>query len=165
MLNDQHLFINLRDTKNYKPRDFTVVETTARIIREYMELRPPNTSHKRFFVNYHKGRCTKQPIGINKFSKIASTIARYLRLPNPEEYSVHSFRTIATTLIVQAGVSLLQLEQIRGPKSISTAENYIQNDESNLISNDEEEVVPVRLLIYEPVADDTPGTSKYIIGG
>jgi len=117
-------------------------------------------------VNYQKGRCTTQPIGINKIGKFPMRIAQYLGLPNPHEYTGHSFRTTAATLIVQAGASLLQLKQVGGWLSNANAEGYVQNDDSNRISTAERIMSNIHLPTIEVSVSnynsDEPGTSNSV---
>lgn len=96
-----------------------------------MKIRPQNMNqiNSRFFINYQNGKCYKQMVGINKFSKIPREIAQYLNLTFPEQYTGHSFRRTSATLLVDAGGDLLQLKRHGGWKSSNVAEGYI--DESN----------------------------------
>jgi hypothetical protein len=59
--------------KTKVPREFTVTKGNFKdlnlvdMVRKYATLRPSHTPHARFFINYKKGRCTVQPVGINTF--------------------------------------------------------------------------------------------------
>ncbi|EEZ99467.2 hypothetical protein TcasGA2_TC000033 [Tribolium castaneum] len=70
------------------------------------KLRPESILHKRLFINYRKQKCTVQPVGINTISKFPENIARFLCLPNPEEYTGHSFRRSSATLLADSGADL-----------------------------------------------------------
>jgi integrase len=69
------LIINIPDSKTGKSRVFTVVAVKnelandlnlIEVYRKYVSLRSPLTEHRRLFANYQKGKCTVQPVGINK---------------------------------------------------------------------------------------------------
>ncbi|KAJ3655405.1 hypothetical protein Zmor_014537 [Zophobas morio] len=73
------LIVHIPDSKTKKPRRFVVVdERNLATYRRYLELRPPSTPHKRLFLNYKKGKCTVQPVGLHSFGKFPSQIATYL---------------------------------------------------------------------------------------
>ncbi|KAJ3662785.1 hypothetical protein Zmor_007114 [Zophobas morio] len=62
------LIVHIPDSKTKKPRRFVVVdERNLATYRRYLELRPPSTPHKRLFLNYKKGKCTVQPVGLHSF--------------------------------------------------------------------------------------------------
>jgi hypothetical protein len=67
--------IMLPITKTKVTREFTVTKGNFKdlnlvdIVRKYATLRPSHTLHARFFINYKKGRCTVQPVGINTFGR------------------------------------------------------------------------------------------------
>lgn len=84
-----------------------------------------------FFVNFQKGRCTKQVIGINKLGNMPKQIAIYLNLDNPEIYTGHCFRRTAATVLVDAGADLVTLKRLGGWKSSEVAEGYIENSMRN----------------------------------
>lgn len=84
-----------------------------------------------FFLNYQNGKCTKQPVGINKFGTMAKDIAKFLQLPNPELYTGHCFRRSSATILVNAGADLLTLKRHGGWKSSNVAESYIDNSMAN----------------------------------
>ena len=88
-----HLLITVRNTKTHNPRHFVVVdELHYNIYKKYQALRPKNTESDRFFMNYQNGKCTHQFIGINKFGKMPKKIAQFLKLPDVDLYTGHSFR-------------------------------------------------------------------------
>lgn len=71
----------------------------------------------KFSANYQKGKCTRQSIGVKKFGKMPKEIATYLKLPNSELYTGHSFlRTGATTLADCEG-EFFDIKRLRGWKS------------------------------------------------
>ena len=75
--------VNIPKTKTYVQRSFTIPKKFSHFVRQYAALRPHNTSTERFFLNYQKGKCSNQVIGINKFAKTPQKIAEYLKLENP----------------------------------------------------------------------------------
>ncbi|KAJ8981032.1 hypothetical protein NQ317_007854 [Molorchus minor] len=73
-----------------------------------------------------KGKCTKQCVGINSFGKMRSEIAAFLKLPNPELYTGHSFRPSSATLLANSGEGLTDIKRLGGWKSTTVAEGYIE---------------------------------------
>lgn len=85
----QDLFlVHVRQTKTHIPRSFTISGKFAGIVQKYIDLRPVGVEATDwFFCNYQRGKCTKQFIGNNKFSKMPCRIAVYLTLPEPERHT------------------------------------------------------------------------------
>lgn len=129
----QFLLITIPDSKTHTSRRFTVIGETSKNInlihfyQNYANLRPKNATTNHFFLSYRNGKCTKQVVGINTFSKIPSLIAQYLSLPHPEEYTGHTFRRTSASLLVDSGGDILQLKQHGGWKSTAVAEGYVNN--------------------------------------
>ncbi|KAJ8982422.1 hypothetical protein NQ317_007770 [Molorchus minor] len=73
-----------------------------------------------------KGKCTKQCVGINSFGKMPSEIAAFLKLPNPELYTGHSFRCSSATLLANSDEGLTDIKRLGGRKSTTVAEGYIE---------------------------------------
>ena len=71
----------------------------VKIVRKYIQLRPKNCDHQRFFVTYRNSKCIKQPIGINTIGSVPSKIAEFLHLPNHKEYTEYCFRRSSTSLL------------------------------------------------------------------
>ncbi|XP_065223762.1 uncharacterized protein LOC135847948 [Planococcus citri] len=92
-----------------------------------MELRPPNTNEKtsQFFIQYHEGTCSRQPIGINKLRGVPKLIAKYLNLPDAEKYTGHSFRRTSTSILANAGANSETIKLHSGWKSDSAPNRYI----------------------------------------
>lgn len=67
------LVVHIRDTKNYKPRTFTVVPdgvvNCVALYNKYISLRPKNVKCNKLFLFYRGGKCSCQPVGINTFGK------------------------------------------------------------------------------------------------
>lgn len=121
------MLVALPDTKTKKHRSFTVNGEFFRIVKKYSELRPKDVNTNRFFMNYKHKKCTKQVIGKNKFAMMPRLIAEYLELPNPTEYTSHSFRRTSATLLADAGADITTLKRHGGWKSAQVAEEYIED--------------------------------------
>ncbi|CAH1381734.1 unnamed protein product [Tenebrio molitor] len=55
-----------------------------------------------------------------------STVAEFLKLPRPEEYTGHCFRRSSATLAADADVDLTSLKRLGGWKSSKVVEGYIE---------------------------------------
>ena len=126
-----HLIVDILDTKTHIDRTFTVNNPFREIIVTYMRLRPSNVTTTKFFLNYQKGKCTKQPIGINKLGAYPYKVAEWLELPDPKLYTGHSFRRTSATLLANAGASMGTLKRHGGWKSAKIAEGYIEESVNN----------------------------------
>lgn len=125
--------IKIPKTKTNKPRSFAVTSEIHSLFQKYRLLRPVNCKTDRFFLNYQNGKCTNQPIGINKFSKMPREIATVLKLPNPEKYTGHSFRRTSATLLADAGADITTLKRHGGWQSNTVAEGYIADSVQNKV--------------------------------
>lgn len=127
------LVIRIPNTKTKVSRSFHISGLFYEISKKYMNLRPQNMDqiNSRFFINYLNGKCSRQVVGINKFSKFPMEIAQYLNLPFSQEYTGHCFRRTSATLLVDAGGDLLQLKRHGGWKSSNVAEGYVDESSSN----------------------------------
>jgi integrase len=101
------LNVIIPDSKTHKERRFSIINegfgvNPIDLYRRYVALRPKN-SPSRFFLQYHKGKCSRQNVGINTFGAIPKKIATFLELENPKSYTGHSFRRSSATLLVNAG--------------------------------------------------------------
>lgn len=123
--------ITVPNTKTKITRKFTITDKFYQICKKYINLRPTNFVSDIFFLNYQNGKCTKQRIGINKFTVMGKQIATFLKLPNPETYSGHSFRRSSATLLIDAGGDITALKRHGGWKSTSVAEGYIDESLKN----------------------------------
>lgn len=121
------LLITIPDTKTKIQRKFTIDDPFCDMVKKYMSLRPKNCSHHRFFINFQKNACTRQPIGKNKLAKMPCEIAKFLNLTDPQAYTGHSFRRSSATLLADAGADLVTIKQHGGWKSSTVAEGYIEN--------------------------------------
>ncbi|KAJ8981000.1 hypothetical protein NQ317_014867 [Molorchus minor] len=116
-------------------RTFVVTRTEGNtnlldLYRKYATLRPPHTSHGRFFVFYKSGKCTTQPVGKNTFGKIPSIIATYLGLSDPTLYTGHCLRRSSATLLLTRA-DITTIKRHGGWKSTTVAEGYIDNSVQN----------------------------------
>lgn len=99
-------------TKTKVPRTFIIEGELSRLVKNYESLRPSDVTTDRFFLNYQNGKCTSQPIGINKFGAMPKRIAEYLKLPDASLYTGHSFRRTSAILLAQnsSGSDLITLK-------------------------------------------------------
>lgn len=131
------LIVTIPDTKTHTSRVFVISNETEhgkeclKLYRKYLNLRPPNTPHQRLFVYYKMGKCTSQCIGINSFGKMPSEIAAFLKLPNPELYTGHSFRRTSVTILADSGANITSIKRHGGWKSTTVAEGYIEESIAN----------------------------------
>lgn len=71
---------------------FPIAGQFVDLLQQYIDLRPKNVPTNRFFLNYHREKCTTKPIGKNNFNAMARRIAEYLKLTEVERYTRYSFR-------------------------------------------------------------------------
>lgn len=126
--------VTVPKTKTKVPRKFMITDKFYTICKNYLQTRPANSQSNIFFLRYHNGKCTSQRIGINKFTAMGREIANFLRLPNPEKYSGHSFRRSSATLLVDAGGDITALKRHGGWKSTTVAESYIDESMNNKLN-------------------------------
>ncbi|XP_031347063.1 uncharacterized protein LOC116173590 [Photinus pyralis] len=98
---------NIQDIRTNKPRLFTIAGEFYEVYKHYAALRPANMTERRFFLNYQNGKCTKQPVGINKIGSIPKQVATFLKLNNPELYTGHCFRRSSATIPIESSCSRL----------------------------------------------------------
>lgn len=79
-------------------RSFIINAQYSPLVENYLQLRPFQANLNRFFIKYREGKCARQAIGKNAFSKLPYRVAKFLNLPNPSEYTGHCFRTTYKTL-------------------------------------------------------------------
>ncbi|KAG5869901.1 hypothetical protein JTB14_021680 [Gonioctena quinquepunctata] len=74
-------------------RDFIILDETTNevnsveIIRKYIRLRPLHADQPRFLLTYRNGKCTSQPVGVNKIGVFPKKAASFLGLSDPEGYT------------------------------------------------------------------------------
>jgi hypothetical protein len=87
----------------------------------------------RFFLNYQRGKCRKQPTGINKFGNISREIAEFLKFPQPASYTGHCLRRSSATILVDSGANITALKRHGGWRSTTVAEGYIDHSLQNKV--------------------------------
>lgn len=96
------IFIKITGTKSKVVRSFTVENKFAAYVRQYMKIRLATFAGDRFFLNYHMGTCTPQPIDRHQFLATPKNIANFLALPNAEKYTCYSFQRTSPNLLDDA---------------------------------------------------------------
>lgn len=150
------IVVKISDSKNHSSRSFILSEeinngTFLMLYRKYANLRPTTTTHRRFFIYYKKGKCSSQCVGVNTFGKMPAEIAAYLRLPNPERYTGHSFRRSSATFLADSGEGITNIKRLGGWKSTTVAEGYLENSEkqktkiSNKILSSKNDLQPLTI--------------------
>lgn len=127
----QMLLVKIPITKNKIPRSFTIHGPFYEIVKKYESLRSPKAKNDRFFLNYQNGKCTCQPIGINKFGSMPKEIAKFLDLADAESYTGHSFRRTSATLLANSGADIMTLKRHGGWRSNNVAESYVEDSIQN----------------------------------
>ncbi|XP_057334601.1 uncharacterized protein LOC130673566 isoform X1 [Microplitis mediator] len=90
-------------------REFTIDGDFYTMVKMYLDLRPKDVKINRIFLNYQKGKCTQQPIGINKIGGVPRKIARFLKLPDADKYTGHCFRRTSTELLAHDSTNILSI--------------------------------------------------------
>lgn len=131
------LLITLNNTKNKTSRSFTVTADLNgyELCKKYMNLRPTNVNHNRFFLFYKQGQCTVQPVGTNILAKIPQKIALFLKLSGASEYTGHCLRRTSASLLANSGADILRLKRHGGWPSSGVAKGYIDDSVSNKLNN------------------------------
>ncbi|KAJ3661338.1 hypothetical protein Zmor_005737 [Zophobas morio] len=125
------IIVNIPTSKNGASRKFVVIEPLwTEIIRKYTSKRPTPDMPK-LLIGFRGDKPTRQNIGHNTISKTPNTIAKFLGLKNPDQYTGHSFRRTSATILAEKGIDLLSLKRHGGWKSSSVAEGYIDDSISN----------------------------------
>ncbi|KAL1516604.1 hypothetical protein ABEB36_000498 [Hypothenemus hampei] len=122
---DGVLVVEMPETKTNIPRSFTIDEPFVTYVKMYLALRPPNVPTDRFFLNYQKGRCTVQVVGINKFGGMPKEVATFLGLKEPHLYTGHAFRRTSATLLANAGPSIISMQKPERWKSTQDEEGLL----------------------------------------
>ncbi|KAJ0169185.1 hypothetical protein K1T71_015312 [Dendrolimus kikuchii] len=133
----QMLLVKIPITKNKIPRSFTIHGPFYEIVKKYESLRSPKAKTDRFFLNYQNGKCTCQPIGINKFGSMPKDIAKFLGLADAESYTGHNFRRTSATLLVNSGADIMTLKRHGGCSRI-IRRRFHTKQEGNLCKNHKE---------------------------
>jgi hypothetical protein len=121
----------LPNTKTKITREFAITDGNIQgiscldLFRKYMDLRPSQTKHDRFFLTYRGGKCTQQPVGVNTIGGIPKKIATALGLSEPANYTGHCFRRSSASLLADAGADMHTLKRHGGWKSDNVTEKII----------------------------------------
>jgi hypothetical protein len=67
-----------------------------------------------------------KPLGEHSIAQCTISVATFLRLEKPEQYTSHSYKHSAATLIADNNGSTMQLKNAGGWKSEKVAEGYVQ---------------------------------------
>ncbi|XP_026331515.1 uncharacterized protein LOC113238878, partial [Hyposmocoma kahamanoa] len=125
------LLVKIPNTKNKIPRSFIIDGPFYDVVKKYEALRTTKTKSNHFFQNYQKGKCTAQPIGINKFGTMPKEVAKFLGLPDADCYTGHSFRRTSATLLADSGADILTLKRHGGWRSNAVAGSYVEDSIQN----------------------------------
>lgn len=125
------ILVKIPNTKTKTSRKFTVTGEYSDIVKKYWSMRPVGVIDNSFFVNYQKGKCTTQKVGINKIGNMGKQIATFLKLQNPELYTGHCFRRSSATILVDSGEDITTLKRHGGWRSTAVAEGYIEESLTN----------------------------------
>lgn len=120
------LIVILSNTRTELESTFVINERFYPIVKKYMALRPPNSEHLPFFIKYHKGKCCRQVVGLNKFGSIPKIIAEFLGLPDAKQYTGHCFRR--SSRVIDNGGDSSQVQIHDDQRSSSTDEEFIDEE-------------------------------------
>lgn len=130
------LKVFLEDSKT-GPRHFFVHPNeedhfnAPKLWKEYLALMGPNVISERAWLRVQDGKVQNRPIGKNHFADLTKSIAKWLKLPNPDSYTSHSLRRTGATLLAEGGITTEALRQYGGWKNAGTAQMYIESTERN----------------------------------
>lgn len=86
------MVVKIPDAKMKITKMYPIFGAFAEVIRKYSKLRPKRAQTNRFLLNYQHGKCSINVVGKNRICQMPKEIASFLNLPNPKEYTAHSFR-------------------------------------------------------------------------
>ncbi|KAI4465068.1 phage integrase-related [Holotrichia oblita] len=156
-LREDIIVINIPHTKNKSCRKFVIVEPMwIDVVTRYWMIRP-SPDIPRLFIGFRSEKPTRQNMGHNTISTSAIKIATYLKLPDANNYTGHSFRRTSATILADNGGDILSLKRYGGWKSSSVAEGYVEEsitDKKRITS-----MVQGTTVNYEP--DLPPSTSIF----
>ena len=128
---DKMFVVSVQDNKNNYSGKFIIGELFYAKVKQYILLRPTDLMSDRFFVNYQKGKCTRQPVGRHKIGEMPEMIASNLNLENSKGYTGHCFRRTSTTLLSESGANMQTIKHLGRRRSDKIAEGYIENSMHN----------------------------------
>lgn len=150
------IIISIPDTKTKKPRSSCITQPEwIKLIKTYMSLRPKEIEISRFFLFYSNNKCTRQPVGIHSFGKMPCKIAKFLKLPNPTQYTGHCFRRSSATVLAGHGADITTLKRHGGWRSTTVAEGYIEESLKGKIAI-------ANQLIGQTTSSSSPHTSTSV---
>jgi integrase len=135
--NQSYFRVNIPNTKTKVIREFVITKGNIDgvnfldIIKKYINLRPPNVKHNRFFVKYNNGKCSIQPVGINTIGNLPKMIAKHIGLPDCVLFTGHCFRRTLATWLADSGADIMKIKRHGGWKSNSVAEGYVEDSLEN----------------------------------
>lgn len=124
--------MSIEETKTNKPRSFALVALPGsdvkplEIFQKYASLRPSGWDSPRFFYQFHHGKGSCLPVGINTIGKVPSDIAKFLGLEDPAYYTGHSFRRSSASWLADSGADKDTIMRHGGWKSSTVAEGYVE---------------------------------------
>lgn len=125
-LDNNRYLVSIDASKNDEPRQFIIGDPFYDKVKQYIDLRPSDYfSEPRFFIQFLKGKCNHQVIGRNKIGETPKSIAKCLKLKNPEKYTGHCFRGTSSTLLAESGANESMLMQLGGWKSSKVAQSNL----------------------------------------
>lgn len=111
-------------------KKFKITGYFYEICKKYINHRPSHAQTNAFFLNYQKGRCTIQHIGVNKIGCMPAQVAKFLNLPHPEMYTGLCFRKSAEKLVNLGGVFTAMKKYECNPNSLETADEMNSEESS-----------------------------------
>ena len=105
---------------SYKQDTHHLHEGKGRVFWQYRSRRNKRTNKK---TRYHHN----QPLGKNWFYTYPRTIAKALKLPNPEKYSGHTICGTGATIVADKGATIVQLQRYGNWESSKVAMGYVRN--------------------------------------
>lgn len=117
--------INLRHTKNRKPRIIPIPSSLNIILTEYLRIRN-GTQEEPLFCNIYGEPLARTTLQLS--------ITKYCKKRNVQKYSLHLFRHTFITLSVQRGMSPILLKRITGHSSFAMLNNYYQFNATDLVN-------------------------------
>lgn len=147
------LLIKIPTSKTKVKKSFTIQGDYLELVERYIALRPKTFKEDNFFVRYQNRRCMMQVIGINTLRAVPKVVAKYLNLPDPEQYTGeflyigiicvaptlevisiiiksclgHCFRRTSTSILANAGASAAVIKRHGAWKSEAIANKYIED--------------------------------------
>ncbi|KAI4471665.1 phage integrase-related [Holotrichia oblita] len=150
-LREDIILINIPHTRNKSCRKFVIVEPIwIDVVTRYLLIRP-SPDIPRLFIGFRSGKPTRQNMGHYAISTSAIKIATYLKLPDANNYTGHSFRKTSATILADNGGEKLKI------KSSTVAEGYVEDSitDKKIIAS----MVQGTTVNYEP--DLPPSTSIF----